>query len=134
MLSEHRSGPGKQIDSANAKITLGDAAELDQRRIENELTLKRQTRKYYREVLPSPLKSWPGLCDMKFRRITPQALKAWAIGYGKKFSPTRYNGTLSLLRRVFQTAFENGVLHTNPAIHLDRRSPKAKHLEPRAGA
>lgn len=129
LLKEHRERKGKEIDSTNAKMTFGQAADLDQQSVDEEVTLKRRTRKYYREVLASLLKSWPALADTELRRITPAALKEWAARYAKLFSPTRYNGTLSLLRRILQTAVDNGVLYSNPAIQLERRPQKAKHLE-----
>ena len=129
LLKEHRGRKGKQIDSTNAKMTFADAAELDQQKLDAELTLKRRTRKYYREVLAALLKSWPGLAETELRRISPAALKAWAIRYGNMFSATRYNGTLSLLRRILQTAVESGVIYSNPAAGLERRAQKARHLE-----
>lgn len=129
LLKEHRGRVGKKIDSANAKMTFAEAAELDKQTAEQELTLKRRTRKYYQEVLAALLESWPGLADTELRRITTNALKEWAVRYGKLFSATRYNGTLSLLRRIFQNAVENGVLYSNPATALERKTQKAKHLE-----
>ncbi len=51
LLKEHRGRKGKQIVPANAKMTFADAAELDQQKLDEELALKRRTRKYYREVL-----------------------------------------------------------------------------------
>jgi hypothetical protein len=129
LLKEHRERKGKEIDSTNAKMTFAQAAELDQQTVDEEVTLKRRTRKYYREVLASLLKSWPGLGDMELRRITVPALKEWATRYAKSFSATRYNGTLSLLRRILQTAVDNGILYSNPATQLERKAQKAKHLE-----
>jgi hypothetical protein len=105
MLKEHRGRKGKEIDSTNAKMTFADAAELDQRKLDGELTLERRTRKYYREVLASLLKSWPRLPSTEPRRIGPNAPKSWAIRHGRTFRATRYNGTLSLLRRIFQSRF-----------------------------
>lgn len=129
LLKEHRGRKGKQIDSANARMTFADAAELDQQKLDEELALKRRTRKYYREVLAALLESWPGLAEMELRRISPIALKGWAIRYGKMFSASRYNGTLSLLRRILQSAVESGVIYSNPAAGLERKAQKARHLE-----
>ena len=129
LLKEHRGRKGKQIDPANAKMTFADAAELDQQKLDEELALKRRTRKYYREVLAALLESWPGLAETELRRITPMALKAWAVRYGKMFSASRYNGTLSLLRRILQSAVESGVIYSNPAAGLERKAQKARHLE-----
>ena len=129
LLKEHRGRKDKQIDPANAKMTFADAAELDQQKLDEELALKRRTRKYYREVLAALLESWPGLAETELRRITPMALKAWAIRYGKMFSASRYNGTLSLLRRILQTAVESGVIYSNPAASLERKAQKTRHLE-----
>ena len=38
-------------------------------------------------------------------------------------------GALSHLRRIFDVAIENGVLHTNPALGLKRKPVRAKQLE-----
>jgi hypothetical protein len=57
--------------------------------------------------LASLLKSWPRLGGTELRRITPSALKSWAVQYGQTFSATRHKGTISLLRHIFQTAVED---------------------------
>jgi len=129
LLKEHRQMKGREVDPTNAKMKFGQAAELDQKNVDGEGDLKRRTRKYYREVLASLLKSWPALADTELRRVTVAALKEWAGHYSKEYSATRYNGTLALLRRIFQTAVDNGVIYSNPTLQLERRAQKAKHLE-----
>ena len=129
LQKEHRERRGKEVDSANAKMTFGDAAALHMQRLDEDVSLKRLTRTYWRAVNAALLKSWTGLETTEVRRITPAACREWATQYAKAFSPTRYNGALSHLRRIFEVAIENGVLHTNPALGLKRKPVRSKQLE-----
>ena len=129
VLREHRRQKGRRLDPANAKMTFAEAASLDTKCLAEEATMKRRTRKYYGEVLASLLETWPGLAETQVRKITEQALKEWASRYAAAYSASRYNGTLSLLRRILGRAVENGVLYSNPAEQLERRAQKPKRLE-----
>ena len=129
LLKEHRKQKGRELDPANAKLTFSQAASLDAKALADEGSLKRRTRKYYEEVLASLVKSWPDLADTQIRRITESELREWSIRYAKKFSASRYNGTLAVLRRIFAAAVDSGVIYSNPAERLVRRSQKAKVLE-----
>ena len=120
ILKEHRKNKGREVDPSNAKMTFVQAAALHEKQLAQEGSIKRRTRKYYQEVLASLLKSWPDFAETELRRITPSAFKEWA---------TRYNGTLSLLRRILDLAVEIAVIYSNPAANLERRAQKAKHLE-----
>jgi len=41
--------------------------------------------------------------------------------FGKKYSPTRYNGALGIVRHIFEIAVEHGYRVDNPAKFVDRR-------------
>ncbi len=129
LQKEHRETRGKEIDTSNAKMTVGEAAQLQMQRVQDNVSLKRRTRDYWAEVNIAVPKSWVGLLETEVRRVTPTACKEWATRYAKKASPTRYNGALSYLRHVFDVAVESGVIHSNPAIGLKRAKVRAKHLE-----
>jgi integrase len=109
-------------------MTFGQAAELHMRRVEENVSIKRRTRKYYQEVLAALLKSWPELAGTEIRRITNAACREWAARYAKAVSATRYNAAIALLRHVIDVAIESGVLHSNPAFAIKRRTVRAKQL------
>ena len=127
--SEHRQSTGIPIDASSAKITFGEAVALYLGREAKNVEIKRHTKASRLEVHAALLRSWPGLNELPLRRITPSVCHDWAIRFSKRFSATRYNGTLSHLRRVFEVGVENGILHTNPAAGLKRRGVKSKQLQ-----
>ncbi len=128
LQKEHRQRKKQEIDPADAKMTFAQAAALHMRQVEEDVSLKRRTRKYYQEVLNALLKSWPELAGTEVRRITSAACREWAVRCSKAASATRYNAAVSLVRHVFDLAIEGGVLHSNPAIGLKRRPVRAKQL------
>ena len=126
---EHRKRRGQEVDPANAKMTFGQAAVLYTRRVEENPSLKRRTRKYHAETLAALLKSWPELAKTEVRRITSAACREWAARYAKTFCASRYNATIALLRLIIKVAIDNGVLFTNPAEELERVAVKGKKLQ-----
>ena len=128
-VKDHRERKSRVVDASNAKMTFNDAATLHLQRLDENVSIKKRTRKYWREVLASLLKSWPALAATEVRRITPAACREWAMRYAKEFSATRFNGTLSLLRHVLAVAIENGVIYSNPAAAVERKPVRAKKLE-----
>lgn len=102
LQKEHREHPQANFNSGNAKMTFGDASRIDEHRLETDTSMKRRTRKYWKEIRASVVKSWPGLEDSELRRITPMQCKDWAVRYAAEFSATRYNAAISLLRREME--------------------------------
>jgi integrase len=129
LRKEHREHRGKEIDSSSARMTFGQAAALHMRRVNADVSLKRRTQAYWREIDAALLKSWPGLAETEIRKITPAACREWAAKYAKMVSATRFNGTLSFFRHVIEAAIENGVLYSSPALGLSRMTVRAKRLE-----
>jgi integrase len=129
LQKDHHLRKGRDIDPANAKMTFQDAATLYGQRIADDVSLKRRTKKYFNETLESFVKSWPELPSTELRRVTEAACREWAVRYSKAYCATRYNATISLLRRIFAVGIENGILYANPAANLKRVSVKAKRLE-----
>ena len=126
---EHRTRRAKDVDPANAKMTFGQATTLHTQRLEERVTIKKRTREYWQETLEALLRSWPELSGTEIRRLTPAACRDWAARYAKTASSSRYNNSLSLLRHVINVAIESGVVYTNPAIGLDRKTVRGKRLE-----
>ena len=128
-LKEHRQSAGQPVDASSSKMTFGKAAELHMGRTATSVDTKRRTKAYWIEVHAALLRSWPGLEDLQLKQISPASCRDWATSFSKRFSATRYNGTLSHLRRVFEVGVEHGILHTNPAAVLKRRAVKSKQLQ-----
>jgi integrase len=128
-VKEHREKKGRAGASANAKMTFGEAARLHMQHLDENVSIKKRTRTYWREILAALLKSWPTLAEMEIRRVTAAACREWAMRYAKNASATRFNGTISLLRHVIEVAIESGIIYSNPARAVDRKPVRAKKLE-----
>ena len=126
---EHRERNGKEIDASNAKMTFGEAATLHMQRVADDVSIKRRTRQYWKETLDALLRSWPNLTGIEVRRVTENSCREWAARYAKIASPSRYNNTLSLLRRIIEVAIKSGVIHANVSLGLERKPIRPKQLE-----
>lgn len=129
LQKENRARRGREVDPGNAKMTFGQAATLHMQRVEEKVTIKRRTKKYWRETLAALYKSWPELSGKEVRRVTPAACRDWSARYAKVASSNRYNNTVSLLRHVLDVAIENGILYSNAADDLERVTVHGKKLE-----
>ncbi len=126
---EHRSNRDKEIDPGSAKMTFGQAAALHMQHLEERVTIKRRTKKYWRETLDAMLKNWPELSGKEIRRITPEACRDWATRYAKVASDNRYNNSVSILRHIFDVAIKSAVIYSNPAADIERVTVRGKKLE-----
>jgi len=129
LQKEHRERKNQNIDPSSAKMTFGQAAAHRMQILDENVSLKRRTRLYWKVVLAALFKNWPGLADTEIRRISASACREWAARYAKIGSPSRFNNSLSLLRHVIDLAIESGVIHSNPANGLQRKPVRAKLLE-----
>ncbi len=112
---EHRARKSKNVEAGDAKPTFGEAAAIHMQRIEDRVSIKAGTRKYWKETLEALLRNWSGLAATPVRKITAAACRDFATRYAKIASSNRYNDTVSLLRHVFAVSVANGVLYSNPA-------------------
>ena len=126
---EHRERKCKTTSASSAKMTFQQAADIHMQRLEENVSIKRRTRQYWREILKAVLKSWPELAATEIRRITNAACRDWAARYAKNTSPTVYNNSLAILRHVNAIAIENGIVYSNAAEGLERKPVKPKNLE-----
>lgn len=126
---EHRQRKSRQTATSDPKITFKQAAELHFQRLDLNVSIKRNTRRYWREIHTAILKSWPELAETQIRRITNAACREWAAKHAKTASATCYNNALALLRHVIAIAVESGAVFSNVAIGLERKPVKQKHLE-----
>ena len=73
-------------------------------------------------------KTWPELYSSDIAKISQKDCTDRATRYGKDYSPTRFNGALGIVRRIFDIAVEHGYRVDNPAKFVGRRSVKPKEL------
>lgn len=128
-LKEHRERRARNVSATSANMTFQQAADLHLQRLDEKVSIKKRTRKYWRDILKAILKSWPELASKEVRRITEAACREWASGYSKQAGATRYNNSLAMLRHVLDVAVESGVLAVNVATDLVRKPVRPKKLE-----
>jgi integrase len=102
--------------------------ELFRKEIEDDANNQPRTKLYKREVLIALKKTWPELYSSEIARISQKDCNDWAARHGKDYSPTRFNGALGIVRRIFDIAVEHGYRVDNPAKFVDRRRVKPKEL------
>jgi integrase len=127
-LKEHKQRRSNGNGEVSAKMTFGEAATIHLRNLEDNLSIKPRTRRYWRQRLAALVKSWQGLNETEVRKITPTDCKRWATAYAKTASPTNYNNTVALLRHVLNVAIEAGVIYSNSAAPLKRAAIRGKEI------
>ena len=115
-------------DSGDEDITMGELIKLRLVQLENDPSLKSATLLYWQHIFTGLTKSWPELEASKARKIKPAESEKWAGRYARKISGTRFNNTLSGLKRLFEIAIDRGVRVTNPAGKIKRFKPSQKDL------
>jgi integrase len=123
-LQDHRRLAINKGESVLGEVII----EMFKNEIEDDHNNKPRTKLYKREILTALNKSWPELYSADIAKISRKDCNEWAAGYGKKYSPTRYNGALGIVRRIFEIAVEHGYRVDNPAKFVDRRRVKPKEL------
>ena len=102
--------------------------EIFRKEIEEDADNQPRTKFYKQEVLIALKKTWPELYSSEIARISQKDCNDWAARHGKGYSPTRFNGALGIVRRIFDIAVEHGYRVDNPAKFVDRRRVKPKEL------
>ncbi len=123
-----RSNLEAQASLVEGDATVRDLVKLWRKRMEADHSVKPRTKTYYEERLAALLKSWPGLSAMDVRKVSAHDCQTWAGRYAKQASPSSFNNTIGLLRRMFDLATERGLRYGNPAADLKRVRVKAKEL------
>ena len=70
-LKEHRERVSNGNSEGSAKMTLGEAAAIHLRNLDDNPRIKPRTRDYWRECLAALQKNWPGLNETELRKISP---------------------------------------------------------------
>ncbi|PYJ23957.1 MAG: hypothetical protein DME99_01210 [Verrucomicrobia bacterium] len=76
-LKEHRERVRNGNGEVSAEMTFGEAAAIHLRNLDDNLSIKRRTRDYWRECLAALQKSWPRLSETEIRNITQTDCKEW---------------------------------------------------------
>jgi integrase len=110
------------------KLSFSDAWQLYRERVAVAPEIKPSTRKYHQEILEAIQKTWPDFrSDIK--RTTKSTCLEWRNSFAQRYSETRINGAISVLKRIFEIAVERGVLYENPAKTLPRARVRQKELQ-----
>jgi integrase len=128
-LREHREQQESVRSLENGDATVAGYARLWLVQVKNQVNIKASTVHYYEQIVKSLLETWPELETAKPKSISRTDCERWAKRYSDKYSPTRYNNAVDVLRHTFQTAIEQGALYKSPAADLGKRTPNKKKLE-----
>lgn len=128
-IQEHRARKSLNANASNAKMTFETAAALHMKNIMEDVSLKRRTREYWQETHEALLKNSVDFAKREVRSLTQADLSEWASGYAKMYSASRYNHSLSFIRRVLDLAVRLGIIYANPAGELQPKPERPKRLE-----
>lgn len=90
------------------KMTFADALGIFRERQKHATDIKENTKNYNERAAIDLLKTWPGLEQTDVKRITKFDCLEWRSRFGKRYSPTVTNGTLSVLRRILDITVDSG--------------------------
>jgi hypothetical protein len=123
-LKEHRRFGVSKNDAVKGEVIV----QLYRKEVENDHNARPTTKLYKRETLIALKKTWPDLFEMDIARLTQKDCREWTARYTKNYSPTRFNGALNIVRRIFEIAVEEGYRNDNPAKAIVRQGVKPKQL------
>src|SRR6266568_4075327 len=123
-LQDHRRLAINKGQSVKGEVII----EMFKKEIEDDHNNKPRTKLYKQEVLIALKKTWPELYSSDIAKVSQKDCNDWAARHGKDYSPTRFNGALGTVRRIFDIAVEHGYRVDNPAKFVDRRRVKPKEL------
>ena len=111
------------------KMIFADALAIFNERQKHATDIKDSTKRYNERAADDLLKTWGGLEQMDVKRITKFDCLEWRARFGKMYSPTVTNGTLSVLRRVLDITVDSGVRYDNPAKDKDVKRARVRRKE-----
>jgi integrase len=117
-----------QDTEVTEKMTGEQALTLRESQLFNDPATKKNTKRYWKDIVASLKKTWPGFLTMEMRRITVEQCEDWAGKTSKLMSPSRFNGVLLVLKSLFKIAIKRGVRRTNPALAIKRAKIRRKDL------
>jgi integrase len=121
-----RSAVESRESVTQGRVTMGEAAKIYLERVQGDPSLKPRTVEYHNTRLNALFRSWPGLDQVDVGRITKTQCLDWASSFGKKASPSAFNYTISVLRKLIEIGIESGARYDNPAQTIKRVRERAK--------
>jgi len=128
VLKAERQISEQHTSVALGKLTFADAVKVYRDRMENDPSIKKATKKYQKETLDAIHRSWPDLGATAINRISKTDCLDWLASFAKRYSPTRVNGAISVLRRVLEIGVEQGLIYDNPPKSIPRATVRQKQL------
>jgi integrase len=127
-LKEHRE---KRDKVAAPKFS--EAVEVFKRELENDMSIKPQSKKYRLWCLSKLQKTWPTLWELRLDEITSKACIEWAAKLHGQITCHYYNNTIGTLKQVLQSGLathkeKGGGALENPAVVLKKTRIKQKEL------
>jgi integrase len=126
---EERQKTEHQVSMADGTMTFDVAVKIYNERLQGDASVKPRTREYHEQRIRALLKWWPELKQTTVRGVTKTDCLNWAARFSKNSSPTAFNHTIGILRRILEVGVEAGVRYDNPARFIKRRSEKSKKPE-----
>jgi len=111
------------------RMTFGDCVEIFKAQTIASTLLKPSAKNYRQETVETIVRTWPGILARDVRRFSASDCKTWAAELSRHYSPSRYNGTVGVLRAIFKVGMEAGALYRNPAAFLQRAKVRLKVLK-----
>jgi integrase len=114
--------------ASKGRMTFGDCLAIFKAQTETSSLLKPAGKRYHAEVINSILNSWPNVEALDVRRISANDCNSWAAKFSSQYSASRFNGTVGVLRAIFNVAMANDVIFRNPAMAIKRAKVRPKTL------
>jgi len=96
---------------------------------DSDYTTKPSTKKYRQECLQMLERAAPELFAMPADKVSQAACAEIAKRLADRYSATRFNGILTVLRALFDLAVKRGWCHQNPASPIKRARVSQKELK-----
>ena len=132
-LSDLQKGERARIENTQAagkgKLSLGQAIDIYVNRIEGAPNLKPRTKGYHKEQVKAIRRTWPDADSQDLGKLTKVQCLNWASEFGRNVSPSVYNHTLGILRKIIDLGVEAGARYDNPAKFIKRVPERQKQLK-----
>jgi integrase len=124
-VKEQKAKPSLSAEPSSIKEVSNDFLE----RSAANYRIKPRTKQYHRECVATLESMFPKFFAMQAGRVTKGLLAEIAGELNSKYSATRFNGMISVVKAFFKIAIETGVRHDNPAADLQRAKVRKTELE-----
>jgi integrase len=124
-VKEQKAKPQLSAEPCSIKEISDDFIE----RSEANYRIKPRTRQYHKECVGTLESMFPKFFAMQAGRVTKALLADIAGKLNSKYSASRFNGMISVVKAFFKIAIEKGFRYDNPASDLARTRVRTKELE-----